>query len=752
MRWLKTSTLPACLLSAAAASTLINPFDLSAQSGPARPTSPRPLTAAAAPTTVTVSQTATAPQTVTQAAATSSESEVQKELRRLYEENNREMPELQQQIRTQRVQPLSSLNPGPAGGAAASPQKTASRNPVTSFFRRLIPGGEPKAPPTPPVPPSPPAVPAPGVDTATAPVIQPGNPQVPANPAAPYSGQQPRRLQSSEVVTTPAPATMSAPVAPQAPATAAQLPLPPAPQSFTAPPTAAVARPAVTASTAPAPAIQPAPAQPLPAAVQSLPATGQGRMPASGQTAAAPALSKPVDDFQPFDDEVFTPPVAPAPPVAAAPAMPAAPVTPVAPPVAVAPLVAAPVLPVDPEFAPPVLLEQAPVTTGTEVFQAPVQTQVMREPAAPPETVRELPPVPQPAAPEIAAPQTAAVEAAFPDPFPEMSEEEADDEFEVDLSSPFVGIPLDDEPDFGTAAMPEADQPAAKLAVKQPQAAPLEETDPFFELDTAPAVSAAKTPAAEPVTAPAMPPDRVAALPLPAPELPQLTENDRDVPRAMPVEPTLPAPALSLTEEPAAAPAPLAAAETGDAAPRLALPEPMPALELELPAPAESMQEIAANPTPAAAAPQPLPQSEARPQQIVAKPVIHQPEETTAARMAMIRDRGGMKGLKGFCPVALRDQRELLDAQPEFTAAFRGQKFHFSSDEARKKFEADPARYVPAAYGADVVVLIRDKDVAEGTLDYAAWYKGKLYLFASEENHRTFVTEPASYSAPVGIE
>jgi YHS domain-containing protein len=120
--------------------------------------------------------------------------------------------------------------------------------------------------------------------------------------------------------------------------------------------------------------------------------------------------------------------------------------------------------------------------------------------------------------------------------------------------------------------------------------------------------------------------------------------------------------------------------------------------------------------------------------------------------MQQIRERGGMKGLKGFCPVLLRDDRELRDSQPEFYSNHRGQKFHFASAEAKARFDQNPARYAPAAYGADVVVLIRDKDVAEGSLDHAAWYRGNLYLFATLETYGAFVADPVKYATPDGLE
>lgn len=127
-------------------------------------------------------------------------------------------------------------------------------------------------------------------------------------------------------------------------------------------------------------------------------------------------------------------------------------------------------------------------------------------------------------------------------------------------------------------------------------------------------------------------------------------------------------------------------------------------------------------------------------------------DAATREKISKIRERGGMKGLKGFCPVTLHDERELVDAKPDHHATHRGQKFHFASVEAMSKFVEEPSRYAPAAYGADVVALTRDKDVIEGSLDFAAWFKGRLYLFGSQEAHDTFVTNPVQFATPAGIE
>jgi YHS domain-containing protein len=127
-------------------------------------------------------------------------------------------------------------------------------------------------------------------------------------------------------------------------------------------------------------------------------------------------------------------------------------------------------------------------------------------------------------------------------------------------------------------------------------------------------------------------------------------------------------------------------------------------------------------------------------------------EAAAAAKMRRILQRTDVKGLKGFCPVTLRDQRELADARSEFVSSYRGQKFHFATPEAQEKFEANPTRYAPVAYGADVVELVKDEEIVEGSLDFAAWYKGRLYLFGSQATHAAFVEAPEKFATPKWLE
>ena len=140
-----------------------------------------------------------------------------------------------------------------------------------------------------------------------------------------------------------------------------------------------------------------------------------------------------------------------------------------------------------------------------------------------------------------------------------------------------------------------------------------------------------------------------------------------------------------------------------------------------------------------------------KPAKVAAKPKveINPAKQTTQEaqhqeKFARIAEREGLDGFKGFCPVALRDQRKLIDAQPEFKSFHDGEIYQFSSADAKAKFDQNPASYVPAAKGKDVT-LLSDSHEVSGSLDHAIWYRNQLYMFSSQETLTQFVAQPASY-------
>ncbi len=104
-------------------------------------------------------------------------------------------------------------------------------------------------------------------------------------------------------------------------------------------------------------------------------------------------------------------------------------------------------------------------------------------------------------------------------------------------------------------------------------------------------------------------------------------------------------------------------------------------------------------------------------------------------------------GLKGFCPVAIRDERRLVLALDEFSCEHQAQTYRFSTAEALEKFQANPELYAPVAGGLDVVAVRQGAAVANGSLDFAVWYRHRLHLFSSTDNLATFRAAPRTFAS-----
>ena len=121
------------------------------------------------------------------------------------------------------------------------------------------------------------------------------------------------------------------------------------------------------------------------------------------------------------------------------------------------------------------------------------------------------------------------------------------------------------------------------------------------------------------------------------------------------------------------------------------------------------------------------------------------PSGEVQVKLSRIAERRGLTGFKGFCPVMLRDHRELVNAKLEHTVEYAGRQYWFSSATARQQFIADPTAYIPARNGIDVVLFDRTGESRDGSLDHAVWFKGQLYLFDSTESQAEFATAPQAH-------
>jgi YHS domain-containing protein len=129
-----------------------------------------------------------------------------------------------------------------------------------------------------------------------------------------------------------------------------------------------------------------------------------------------------------------------------------------------------------------------------------------------------------------------------------------------------------------------------------------------------------------------------------------------------------------------------------------------------------------------------------------AKAEIKEPaKEEVDNKIKLIAERGELRGLKGFCPVMLRDERDLKNALPEHHSTFKGRTYYFSSADAKAAFDEHPQQYAPISGGQDVV-LLKEKVTKEGSLDHAVWFKDRLYLFTSQKTLEQFVATPKEFA------
>lgn len=117
-----------------------------------------------------------------------------------------------------------------------------------------------------------------------------------------------------------------------------------------------------------------------------------------------------------------------------------------------------------------------------------------------------------------------------------------------------------------------------------------------------------------------------------------------------------------------------------------------------------------------------------------------------ADKLRKIAERSELKGFKGFCPVTLRDDRDLADARPQFKAVFKGKVYNFASEAARDKFEKSPKSYAPVASGNDVVLSTTESAEIEGSLDHAVWFRDRLYLFSTAKTKAAFEATPSKFA------
>lgn len=97
----------------------------------------------------------------------------------------------------------------------------------------------------------------------------------------------------------------------------------------------------------------------------------------------------------------------------------------------------------------------------------------------------------------------------------------------------------------------------------------------------------------------------------------------------------------------------------------------------------------------------------------------------------------------GLCIVSAVEGRELVKGSDRDQIKYRGQTLCFSSTENKERFLASPATYWPMLDGACAMTLLEDEKRVPGSLEFAAVFRKRIWLFASQKAMQEFLQNPA---------
>lgn len=97
----------------------------------------------------------------------------------------------------------------------------------------------------------------------------------------------------------------------------------------------------------------------------------------------------------------------------------------------------------------------------------------------------------------------------------------------------------------------------------------------------------------------------------------------------------------------------------------------------------------------------------------------------------------------GTCIVNAVENREIIAGSPQHMLIYKGQQLHFSNEESKQKFESQPSAYWPMLDGVCPITLLDEEQEVQGDLQFAAFFRKRLWVFTTEQHLRQFLEEPA---------
>ncbi len=102
--------------------------------------------------------------------------------------------------------------------------------------------------------------------------------------------------------------------------------------------------------------------------------------------------------------------------------------------------------------------------------------------------------------------------------------------------------------------------------------------------------------------------------------------------------------------------------------------------------------------------------------------------------------------LEGHCPVCLVKANKWVQGKAEHAATYDGRTYRFPSENEKKAFLEDPAKFVPALHGDCIVCLAKGGVRQAGSIQHTAAHAGRVYLFPSPKEKEMFIANPTEFA------
>lgn len=93
--------------------------------------------------------------------------------------------------------------------------------------------------------------------------------------------------------------------------------------------------------------------------------------------------------------------------------------------------------------------------------------------------------------------------------------------------------------------------------------------------------------------------------------------------------------------------------------------------------------------------------------------------------------------LDGYCPVAYVAMNQAMKGDPQHKSAHQGHTYHFANADAKKMFDAAPAKYLPAYEGLCATAVAQGMKLQSDPKLFAV-HNGRTYLFSNAEAKTMF--------------